>query len=146
MIRRRGFNPKRRISGADRHSAEKLQKFARDSSYTGNPEHKQRPGDYGLTPAVTLRPGKTICDGEGEFAKPLAEKLLKEGFIRGLVSEQERDGWPQNVWSVIDGAVFEAQLENAAIGSYHGHPMPEDDEYRKVVLKEWKIREPATDN
>jgi hypothetical protein len=38
------------------------------------------------------------------------------------------------------GEVFEAQLENPAQGTYHGYPMPEDDDFRRLVLKEWKAR------
>jgi hypothetical protein len=30
--------------------------------------------------------------------------------------------------------VFEAKLENAAMGQYHGYPMPAGDPFRSLVL------------
>lgn len=141
-----GFNPKRRISPVGTFSSGLLDGLANRASYTGNPEHKRRPGDYGLTPPTSPRPGKTLCDAAGDFPKALAEELLRNGFVRGLVSLQTRNGWPQNVWSVHDGVAFEAQLENATIGTYHGYPMPEDDDLREDVLKHWNAHEPKIDN
>jgi hypothetical protein len=35
------------------------------------------------------------------FTRRDAQSLLREGARRGLVSMQERDGWPQNVWAVV---------------------------------------------
>lgn len=108
--------------------------------YGGNPEHKRRPGDFGLGPASQPRPGKTLCDHAGVFQRSHAERLLREGILRGLVSRQERQGWPQNVWAVTEGGIpLEAELENAEIGSYHGYPMPLEDAFRQEVLKRWAI-------
>ena len=90
--------------------------------------------------------GKTLCDAIGDFPKALAEELLRNGLIRGLVSLQVRNDWPQNVWSVHDGVAFEAQLENGTIGTYHGYPMPVDDVFCLNVLENWKAREPTTDH
>lgn len=110
-------------------------------TYIGNPEHKRRPGDYGLTPPSSPRPHKTLCDADSEFPKSKAEELLIKGFKMGMVSRQTRGGWPQNIWSVDDsGQAFEAQLDNQNLGSYHGYPMPKDDPLRDNVLKEWSKR------
>jgi hypothetical protein len=68
-----------------------------------------------------------------------AIRLLKEGIRKGLVSEQIRSGFPQNVWAVTeDGIALEAQLENAGSGTYHGYPLPEDDPFREKVIEKWK--------
>jgi len=111
------------------------------AKYGGNPEHKRSPADYGLTPPSQPRPGKTLCDGARPLLKEEAEELLKDGFRRGLTSICNADSWPQNVWSVTEAReVFEAQLENREQGVYHGYPMPMDDDFRKVVLREWEAR------
>jgi hypothetical protein len=138
MKRRSGFNPKRKISPAG--PLEESADLAKRASYSGNPEHKRFPGDYGLTPPASPRPGKTLCDAEGPFLKHLAQELLRSGLEKGMVSEQRRGEWPQNIWSVASEAPFEAQLENEATGSYHGYPMPQEDDFRDVVLEEWARR------
>jgi hypothetical protein len=110
--------------------------------YGGNPEHKRSPGDYGLTPPASPRPGKTLCDGDRVILKSEAVGLLQAGLRKGTTSAASPEGWPQNVWAVSDSnQVFEAQLENATQGTYHGYPMPEDDDFREIVLKEWKARD-----
>jgi hypothetical protein len=38
------------------------------------------------------------------------------------------------------GEAFEAQLENATLGVYHGYPMPQNDDFRTVVQEEWDKR------
>ena len=49
----------------------------------------------------------------------MAAELLSAGFLRGMVSEQVRGHWPQNVWTVADtGQVYEAQLENQLAGGW----------------------------
>jgi len=94
----------------------------------GNPEHKKNPGDYGLSPPATPRPGKTLCDAAGPISKAEAERLLRSEIGKGMLSHCEHDQWPKNVWAVSQsGGVFEAQLENAGQGVYHGYPMPADD-------------------
>jgi hypothetical protein len=43
------------------------------------------------------------------------------------------------VWAVsIEDLPLEAQLENAANGTYHGYPMAEEDPFRDIVLARWK--------
>ena len=137
------YNPKRRVLPLDRWERDTGRKWAAEASYGGNPEHKTRPADYGLAPPCNPRPGKTLCDAERDFTRGEALALLQRGLERGLVSVQMRNNWPQNVWAVSEtGEVFEAQLENKETGSYHGYPMPEDDDFRSKVIEEWNSREP----
>jgi len=64
--------------------------------------------------------------------------LLRNGVRRGLVSERWSQGFPQNIWSVTaDGKPVEAQLENAALGVYHGYPLPNSDSFSQAVLQRW---------
>lgn len=136
------YNPKRSILPADQWSTAIRLQRAGDAQYGGNPEHKMNPGDYGLTPPASPRPGKTLCDSERDLLRAEALTLLRSGLQRGVVSAQMRNGWPQNVWAVSEnGEVFESQLENQATGTYHGYPMPEDDDFRELVLQEWRSRE-----
>jgi hypothetical protein len=82
--------------------------------------------------------GKTLCDGAAIFERAVAEALLKEGVRRGLISEQRRNGFPQNVWAVTDaGVALEAMLDNQEQGLYHGYPMLADDPLRDEVIKRW---------
>lgn len=141
MKRRKGYNPKRRIAPAAQWPEKRCREMASRVGYGGNPEHKSRPSDYGLAPPAVPRPGKTLCDAAGEFPKARAEKLLREGLLRGMVSTQERSGWPQNIWSVAHGEPYEAQLENNDRGVYHGYPMAKDDDFRELVLAEWTRHE-----
>jgi hypothetical protein len=105
--------------------------------YSGNPEHKRNPGDFGLNPPSGPRPGKTLCDQAKIYRRTEALTLLREGLLKGAFSEQERDGWPQNVWAVTEGGEpLEAQLEGQGI--YHGYPMAETDPFREKVLERWK--------
>lgn len=141
MKKRRGYNPKRRIASLEEHSQEARENWRKHAKYTGNPEHKLHPGDYGLTPPTQPRPAKTLCDGGRPMAKEEAQSLLRQGLRKGIVSKQVVGDWPQNIWAVAhDGRVFEAQLENKEMGTYHGYPIPYDDTFREVVLKEWEVR------
>ncbi len=142
LQRRKGFNPKRRIAPAAALSPDADRAaLAQSARYEGNPEHKGSPNDYGLTPPADPRPGKTLCDASGSFPKTLAQVLLKSGFHKGMVSEQQRNGWPQNVWAVSDqGVPYEAELENRDQGAYHGYPMPLADSFRQTILEEWERR------
>jgi len=137
FVRRRKFNPKRRFCAADDLPSRQAAIRTNELTYNGNPEHKRNPGDFGLTPPSGPRPGKTLCDPVGINSRAQALELLKEGVRRGAFSEQERNGWPQNVWAVTDnGEPLEAQLEGS--GAYHGYPMPEADPFREKVLELWK--------
>ena len=133
---RRKFNPKRRI----RRDADSgyLACLAGRVKYTGSPYHKRNPGDFGLTPPSQPRPGKTLCDGTGITTVRESLRLLREGVRKGLISENVRGEFPQNVWAATeDGIALEAQLENAAQGTYHAYPMSSTDVIRNEVLKRW---------
>jgi hypothetical protein len=134
MKRRNGdFNDKRCITAAGCPP-----EVAARVRYAGSPDHKRAPGDFGLTPPASPRRGASLCDGVVD-RKADAQRLLCEGAKNGLVSEQKRNGWPQNIWSVTDaGFPLEAQLENQEAGTYHGYPMPMTDPFREEVLKAWK--------
>jgi hypothetical protein len=115
-----------------------LDDLANSVNYGGNGEHKRNPGDFGLNPPLGPRPNKTLCDGVKIFNRREALRLLREGIRRGLVSEQRRGKFPQNVWAVTDqGIPLEAQLENAMIGTYHGYPMQHDDAFGEKVIEKW---------
>ncbi len=134
----RSFNPKRQMR-ADSDTSIDRDALAKCVRYGGNPEHKRNPGDFGLTPPATPRIDKTLCDGVAIFQRQDALKLLREGIRRGLISQQERNHFPQNIWAVSDnGTPLEAQLENEGTGAYHGYPMPADDAFSEVVLQRWK--------
>lgn len=140
MEPRRGYNPKRRVAAAGTLPTEERARLAQAARYAGNPEHKRLSGDFDLTPPTNPRPGKTLCDEAGVVAKASAWALLRSGMEKGMISLQRRNGWPRNVWSVAEGTVFEAQLENEVQGSYHGYPLPLDDDFRATILREWKER------
>ena len=137
LNKRNSFNTKRSIANAPVDAD--LERWRKVVSYGGNPEHKKNPGDYGLNPPASPRPDKTLCDGVNIFLKGAALDLLREGVRRGLVSEQKRNGFPQNIWAVTaEGVPLEAQLENSGNGTYHGYPMPESDAFRSKVIEKWE--------
>lgn len=143
--RREGrFNPKRSLAPACAHGVDQLASWRKNARYGGNLEHKLHPADYGLGQPPNPRPGKTLCDGEKPLPKDVAVDMLRRGFGKGMVSGQIRGGWPQNVWMVddADGVAYEAQLENAGVGAYHGYPMTADDPFRETVLQAWAERRP----
>ncbi|MBC7192789.1 hypothetical protein [Marinobacter sp.] len=142
MKRRNGkFNPKRKLQQR-KPDDNKLEELLKQVKYGGNPEHKRNPGDFGLTPPSDPRPHKSLCDDCGIVSRNSADSLLTEGLSRGLVSVQQKEQWPQNIWAVTsDGHVVEAQLENVTKGTYHGYPMPESDPFREVVVDAWEKAE-----
>jgi hypothetical protein len=81
MQRRPGhFNPKRAMAVATDQGQLKL--LADTIGYGGNPEHKRRPGDFGLTPPSDPRPHKSLCDSAGIFRREEALGILltRTGF------------------------------------------------------------------
>ena len=133
---RRRFNNKRRIRQPG--VLENRTDLAVRVVYTGNPVHKRNPGDFGLTPPADPRDDKTLCDSVGISSHALALGLLRRGIERGLVSEQVRGDFPQNVWVVDEnGNPLEAQLENRTQGAYHGYPLALNDPFRDQVLAFW---------
>lgn len=137
-VSRASFNPKRELHDNATLSAAQIEQWITAARYGGNPEHKRNPGDFGLTPPAGARMGKTLCDQVNIFSRDVALELLRDGFRRRLVSRQQRDGWPQNIWAVTSaGEPLEAQHEGG--GVYHGYPMPENDPFRDVVLQRWGL-------
>lgn len=133
----RRFNPKRKILSATMDSVD-LERLAQRVRYGGNPEHKKNPGDFGLHPPATPRTDKSECDGTGVFTRAEAIALLRKGVQRGLISQQSRNGLPQNIWAVSkEGIPLEAQLENETAAVYHGYPMPANDSLRDEILRKW---------
>ena len=142
MDRRYGkFNPKRRVRRGC--TPEELQRLAAMVSYGGNPHHKRNPGDFGLIPPAEPRLGKTLCDEVAVFSRRQALLLRREGIRRGMISERQNNGFPQNIWSVIEmdnGELrpLEAQLENSLLGRYHGYPLQVADPMFVYILMEWR--------
>ena len=143
MRPRRTVNPKRKLRAvpAAAQTVEQLKALSAAASYGGNPEHKRNPGDFGLSPPAMPRQGKSLCDAAGIFSRTEALKLVRMGIERGMVSVQERNGWPQNVWAVAENGVpVEGMLENPETGTYHGYPMLPIDPLIKDVLARWKAQ------
>ena len=135
------FNPKRKLLSPAEAKIGVAELHALDSRarYGGNPEHKKNPGDFGLVPPSDPRQGKSLCDVAKIFKRNEAEKLLRAGLCKGLVSDRKVGEWPKNVWSVTDdGFAMEAQLENPDLGTYHGYPMPETDPLSLEVIRRWE--------
>ena len=140
MRPRRTPNPKRQLQpkSNELESTSRLATLADAVTYGGNPEHKRDPGDFGLKPPSLPRQGKSLCDNAAIFLRSDAVNLLREGLRRGLVSCQQRNGWPQNIWAVTGhGLALEAMLENAAVGTYHGYPMLPEDPLAEEVIERW---------
>jgi hypothetical protein len=137
LDKRKSFSPKRSLSSAPVQAD--LARWAAQVRYGGNPEHERNPGDFGLTPPSAPRADKTLCDLAGILQRANALALLREGIRRGLVSEQVRGNYPQNVWAVTEDEIpLEAQLENRANGTYHGYPMSAEDPFREKVIAKWR--------
>jgi hypothetical protein len=133
---RSNFNPKRRIRKPE--DLPDLHDLAQRVQYDGHPGHKRKRGNFG----VGARPygDRTLCDAVGIFKKEEALRLLQEGVKRGLVSVQERGGFPQNIWAVSDdGHPLEAQQGSPGRGIYHGYPMTSHDTFRDKVIEHWEI-------
>lgn len=139
--RRERYNSKRKICLDDTKNRKKCETLFTIVKYGGNPEHKKNPNDFGLEPQVGARQGKSLCDEVAIFEKEKAVDLLKEGVRRGMISEQKRNEFPQNIWAVdSNDKPLEAQLENQATGTYHGYPVPESDPMGSEIIEKWNER------
>lgn len=136
---RNKFNTKRRFA-AVLPEEEVLKQFARQVRYGGKPMHKRNPGDFGLSPPALPRDDKSLCDNVKIFKRAEARNLLKEGILRGMISEWDgSSGFPKHIWSMTeDGVPLEAIIENPGNGTYHGYPLEENDDFREVVITHWK--------
>ena len=116
--------------------------MVQEIKYGGNPEHKKNPGDFLLTPPSAPRPAKSLCDTVQIFSKTVAIQYIKDGLQKGMISQQMKGKWPQNIWALTnEGKPLEAQLENPETGVYHGYPLPESDPFSNEVIKEWQVRD-----
>ncbi len=135
------FNVKRKFRKITPEELKRLLDLSDRITYGGNPEHKMNPGDFGLIPPSSPRQGKSLCDVAAIFKKQEALELLKTGMRCGLVSDHEENGWPKNIWAVVerDNLIpLEAQLENSATGCYHGYPLLKNDPFYEEVLERWR--------
>ena len=115
--------------------------MAERARYRPSEYHKARSAASRGSTARAPRPDKTICDGHRRSECPDARSLLRAGFRCGMVSEQRRGDWPQNVWAVDDdGIAYEAQLTNLEVGEYHGYPMVRADSFTRFIAAEWNRR------
>ncbi len=137
MKRKKAYNPKRRFVTDG--NVLMLEEMAVRVRYGGNPEHKRNPGDFGLTPPAQPRPDKTLCDDIKLFSKAEAERLLKEGIRKGMVSQVHREeGFPQNIWAVTTGGVpVEAQLENPCTGYIMDTRCHTTIPFSRQVIQKW---------
>lgn len=137
------FNPKRKLRNWTGSNNDHLfgAQLANRVRYTGNPAHKRDPGDFNLSPPAAPRLNATLCDDARIFTRAEALELLRAGALRGLVDSRVSDQFPVLIWAVRnDGVVFEAQLENAILGEYHGYPMPLADPLRAEILNAARAR------
>lgn len=141
--RRSKQKQKAEIMPIDQLSSKRRRALAAQAKYFGSPFHKRHPDDYGMPELPKPREDKTQCDADRRIRYGEAVRLMKKGFRRGLISVQWRGQWPQNVWAVdANGVVYEAQLQNAEQGEYHGYPMKANDDFTEVVRTEWERRKP----
>ena len=136
MKPRKGNNSKRKIK--ENPDQRDLEQVVEKASYECSTDHKKYPIG---TPGFQFgpRPDATLCDSAGVTTVRQATRLLRTGARRGLVSEQTRGGFPQNIWSVDkDGCPFESELTNQRQGVYHGYPMGHTDPFREEVLQRWR--------
>lgn len=135
------YNTKRRIQKVAEIDFAGMALLAGKVVYGGNPEHNKNPGDFGLTPPSDPRLGKSLCDVVGVFSRAVAVDLLRQGLVRGLISDRFVDEWPKNIWAVTaEGLALEAQLENPSLGSYHGYPLPCNDPLSSEIVKRWGVQ------
>ncbi|WP_421620851.1 hypothetical protein [Alkalilimnicola ehrlichii] len=122
-------------------TVERRRALAQCVKYVGSPLHKRNPGDFGLTPPVAARPGKSLCDDVSIFERDKAQVLLREGVQAGLVSRDADEGFPRHIWMVHKGRVIEARCDNMEAGTYHGYPLEADDPMADAVRREWSRRQ-----
>jgi len=140
--RRQGiYNKKRKIRCVEEIDFKKCLSLAESVQYGGNPEHKRNPGDFKRDPPASPRSAKSLCDTVEIFKREKALNYLREGLRKGMISINEKNGWPQNIWALDEnGRPLEAQLENQETGTYHGYPLPESDPFAQKVVEEWEKR------
>ena len=138
---RQGNRPDRRFVAAGTYDDTRLSSVKAAARYTGSGHHKLHPGDYGFDPPVSPRPSKSVCDDLRPVMRDEAKALFGAGIDLGMISVVGPDGLPKYVWTVDEsGEAYEAKASGSDPGAYHGYRLNENDEMRKIVLKEWKRR------
>ena len=117
---------------------QRLDSWAETARYEGASYHKRNPQDFGLPQAGQPRRAKTLCDEVQINRLADALHLLRDGIRRGLVSSQERNGWPQHVWAVSNGRALEAKQSSE--GVYHAYPLQNGDPFADEVIRRWNIK------
>lgn len=125
-------------------SAHEKARLCRNCGYEGDPEHKRRPGDFGLSPPTATNFDKNLCDDTSVDLASLeeAQDLFRHGIEMGLVSQKTKhDGYPARIWAIRDdGAVFEARYGGSREGRYHGFPLFHGDANYDMVKQAWEAR------
>lgn len=138
------MSTKRRPARHGFYTQAELDGFADTATYDGRSYHKSKPADYGLDPAASPRPTKSLCDDKRSIHRAEAMELLERAFRLGMVSaESNRNLLPKYAWAIDEeGEVYEAKLGGNG-RRYHGYRLSSDDKAHKWLLKEWKKRSAA---
>ena len=138
--RRRSIRPSTVLVPRGKFTLDELERLAIGASYRSNLSHKREMFD-GEAGQARLDLDKTLCDGTGTNTQEASEDLLREAFRRGMVSQQVRQRWPQNVWAVDQsGEVYQANLANSATGEYHGFPIRSEGRFLAHIRAAWAER------
>ncbi|HWA24074.1 MAG TPA: hypothetical protein VG734_00260 [Lacunisphaera sp.] len=134
------FNRNRRMISlpVDKEAQKRLDVWAESASYEGVSYHKRSPHEFNLPQAGQPRRAKTLCDEVPIRRLADALRLLREGIRRGLVSPQERNGWPQHAWAVFNGRALEAKQSSQ--GVYHAYPLQNSDPFADEVIRRWNTK------
>ena len=133
----RKSNPKRRLAPKGYYEQSQLEGLLRRVRYSGNPQHKRNPGDFGLTPPSAPKTGKSLCDDTGIVTKAVALSHLKEGLKRGTVCRRRNNGWPKRIWAVTAAGIVLEAIQDSTEGSYHAYPLPPHDDIVAKVRVRW---------
>ena len=118
-----------------------LSELAKQVKFIGAAVHKRNPGDFGFSPQA--RNDKTLCDEVGITTRSEAQRLVREGVLRGLISKAASGQFPRVIWAVKDGRPLEARIDNQTRGTYHGYPFSDKDEFGAIVLRRWSAHDHA---
>jgi len=134
---RNTFSPKRMFADSPPRSV--LEQLCENVSYEGSPYHKKDPRRFRLPTPPQPRSDKSLCDEADVSIQSESDALalLKEGISRGMISQQQKNGFPKHIWAVLGGIPFEAILGNEVTGCYHGYPLRRD-RFGQQVLEKWE--------
>lgn len=96
-LRNGRFNPKRKLQ--DQLLPEKCACLAQTVKYTGNPEHKRNPGDFGLTPPADAKPYKTHSVWHAHLGRAAAgDYLTSSGIASGDLHTTQYRHFTPRTW------------------------------------------------